>query len=83
MANRITDNDKSVERLRWQCRRGMLELDIILQRFLNNDYQRLNDQEKLSFSKLLEDADVNLLAYFNQTKKCPDHELNQIINKII
>jgi len=83
MINNMAENDKTFERLRWQCRRGMLELDIVLQRFLNNSYQHLNDREKHTFSKLLEEADVNLLAYFNQAKKCPDHELNQIIKKII
>ena len=83
MTNAIIENGKVMDRLRWQCRRGMLELDIVLQRFLHNDYQHLNDREKLTFSKLLEEADVNLLAYFNQTKECPDHELNHIIKKLL
>ncbi len=83
MTKTMVDNDKTLERLRWQCRRGMLELDIVLQRFLNNDYQHLNDREKHTFAKLLEEADVNLLAYFNQTKKCPDSELNQFIRKLL
>lgn len=79
----MEDCDKEMNRLRWQCRRGMLELDIVLQRFLEQDYQKLNKQEKKSFAKLLQEADTDLLAYLNKTKKCPDPNLNQILNTIV
>jgi len=72
-----------MQRLRWQCRRGLLELDIVLERFLRSKYQQLNNQEKLTFSKLLKEADINLLAYVNQTKSCPDPDINQFIKKHI
>jgi len=72
-----------MERLRWQCRRGLLELDLILQRFLDQEYGSLSGREKEAFAKLLEEADNNLLAYLNQTRNCQDIELKQIINKII
>ncbi|MFZ1712954.1 MAG: succinate dehydrogenase assembly factor 2, partial [Nitrosomonas sp.] len=34
-----------VNRIRWRCRRGMLELDIVLQRFLDNQYARLSESQ--------------------------------------
>lgn len=74
---------KELDRLRWQCRRGLLELDIVLLRFLEQGYNDLGQQEKQSFAKLLEEADTNILAYLNQTKKCLDPNLNQILNKLI
>ena len=30
-------------RLRWKCRRGMLELDLLLRDFLDSGYQDLDD----------------------------------------
>ncbi|MBU0499337.1 MAG: succinate dehydrogenase assembly factor 2 [Gammaproteobacteria bacterium] len=41
------------DRLRWQCRRGMLELDLLLEAFLEEDYPGLPDQEKEAFSRFL------------------------------
>lgn len=50
------------DRLRWRCRRGMLELDLILLRFLEQSYPHLSEAEKAAFARLLELADDELLA---------------------
>lgn len=44
---------KEFERARWRCRRGMLELDIILQRFMDAHYCRLSADELQQFDRLL------------------------------
>ena len=44
-------------RLLWRCRRGIREMDIVLQEFLNQSYDMLNDADKSSFSQLLNEAD--------------------------
>ena len=46
-----------IERLRWQCRRGMLELDYLLRDFLDCGYGELSDRRKRDFVRLLELAD--------------------------
>ena len=48
-------------RLRWQCRRGMRELDEILGLYLDTAYAGLGESEKASFSRLLEYPDSLLL----------------------
>jgi antitoxin CptB len=48
------------DRLRWHCRRGLLELDIILTRFLDAGYQRLDTDQQAVFSVLLQLADNDL-----------------------
>lgn len=45
--------EKEIERLRWQCRRGMLELDLLLNRFLDIDYADLSPQQRIDFVRLL------------------------------
>jgi antitoxin CptB len=40
-------------RLRWQCRRGMLELDLLLSRFLETGFARLNATGCADFVRLL------------------------------
>ena len=50
-------------RLAWQCRRGMLELDLLLTGFLETGYNALNNSSKQAFAELLNIADTELLAY--------------------
>ncbi len=51
---------KEFERARWRCRRGMLELDIILQRFMDKNYCQLTAEELSQFERLLSLADNDL-----------------------
>lgn len=44
---------KEFERARWRCRRGMLELDIILQRFMDAHYCQLSADELQQFDRML------------------------------
>jgi len=50
-------------RLRWQCKRGMRELDELLARYLDNAYQRAPEAEKLAFHELLQVPDPDLIRY--------------------
>ena len=53
--------DEEVRRLSWRCRRGLLELDIVLQRFSENHVAALNKQELLAFDGLLDLPDNEFL----------------------
>lgn len=50
-------------RLRWKCRRGMREMDLLLQRFVDREYDRLDASGRKLFERLLERPDVELLDY--------------------
>ena len=49
-----------VERLRWQCRRGMLELDYLLEEFLDEQFPSFTPGEQAEFVRLLGEADQDL-----------------------
>jgi antitoxin CptB len=51
---------KNQERARWRCRRGLLELDIILQRFVDKHYEELDEGGLRQFETLLSLADNDL-----------------------
>lgn len=46
---------------RWQCRRGMLELDLLLLNFVDNAAGKLTEPEQESFERLLAYPDQTLL----------------------
>lgn len=49
------------DRVRWHCRRGLLELDLILARFLERCYPGLTGEQRAVFEALLETPDNDLL----------------------
>jgi succinate dehydrogenase flavin-adding protein (antitoxin of CptAB toxin-antitoxin module) len=49
-----------LDRIRWHCRRGLLELDLVLARFLEQVLPRLSDQEVEGFKRLLQRSDNDL-----------------------
>jgi len=48
---------KNLERVRWRCRRGLLELDIVLGRFIEAQYAQLDEAERQTFEALLDMPD--------------------------
>ena len=50
-------------RLYWQCRRGMLELDLLLQAYLDHQYDGADAGERRAFEALLNYPDALLLEY--------------------
>lgn len=53
-----------INRLRWACRRGMLELDLVLLPFLENVFLTLSEEKQVLFEKLLESEDQDLFNWF-------------------
>ena len=51
---------KELERVRWRCRRGLLELDIVLGRFIEARYALLDEAEQRAFDALLDMPDAML-----------------------
>jgi antitoxin CptB len=58
-----TSLEYNKSKLLWRCHRGMLELDIILQSFLNHHFDALSEEDKRDFIELIEIEDVTLYAW--------------------
>lgn len=69
------------ERLRWRCRRGQLELDLMLGGFLQGRYPALSVSEQETFERLLELPDTTLQSYL-QGQENPVKEFEEIVRKI-
>ena len=55
--------DRDFDRLRWRCRRGLLELDLILPAFLERQWPWLDAGQRERFEELLESPDNDLLDW--------------------
>jgi succinate dehydrogenase flavin-adding protein (antitoxin of CptAB toxin-antitoxin module) len=48
------------DRIRWHCRRGLLELDLVLNRFLDTRFNQLTADQKMALARLLDLPDNDL-----------------------
>lgn len=71
-----------ISRVRWACRRGMLELDVLFQPFVENHYEQLSAANKHIFVKLLEGEDPVLFAWFMGHETCSDPELAAMVIRV-
>jgi antitoxin CptB len=56
--------DIEARRILWRCRRGMKELDVLLERFARERYEGATAEEKRAFARLLDLPDPDLVDYF-------------------
>lgn len=76
----LSDHDKS--RLRWMCRRGMLELDVMFERFIENGYEQLSTHEREVFENLLDESDPQLFRWVLGFEVPDDQEFLSLMIKI-
>jgi len=69
-------------RLYWQCRRGMLELDHLLQGFYLRCIDELSPAELQSFESLLQCPDAQLLEYLMGHSMPVDSAMSHVVHKI-
>ncbi|MCP5315659.1 MAG: succinate dehydrogenase assembly factor 2 [Chromatiaceae bacterium] len=79
----MTDRDRSnLGQLRWQCRRGMLELDFVLERYLNDLYATADHAEQQLFRQLLTAQDPELQLWLLNGQAHPDPAWQRLIDRI-
>ena len=71
-----------LSQLKWRCRRGMLELDLLLQGFLEQGYDTLTKQGREAFEELLSYPDQDLLEYLMARALPTDKDVADVVNCI-
>jgi len=73
---------KNIERVRWRARRGLLELDIVLGRFIEAHYAQLGEKEKQVFETLLDMPDNPLWDMIAARQEAAHIEQQALLEKI-
>lgn len=68
--------------LRWQCRRGMLELDYVLERYLDRHYDDADSDDQARFGILLTAQDPELQLWLLNGLAHPDPAFRGLIRQI-
>ncbi len=69
-------------RLQWRCRRGMRELDQLMQRYLFQVWPGASEAERGVFLRMLETEDDKLWRWFMGYEHPSDEELARLVDHI-
>ena len=76
-------SELELNRMRWRSRRGMLELDLLLLPFFDEEFRDLPYQSQLTFVKLLEQDDPDLLMWFSNKAVPDDQDMADLVQMIL
>ena len=71
-----------VRKLKWLCRRGMKELDILLERFIENNQESLADGSWPELEALLRTEDDVLWDWFQDSSSPAASRYQKLLNRI-
>jgi len=74
---------EEINRMLWAARRGMLELDLVLEPYVVARYAQLSATDRRCFQQLLLCEDQDLFAWFMQRGQPDDQELAGIVSQIL
>jgi antitoxin CptB len=66
-------------RVRWQCRRALLELDLVFTRFLERHFDSLSENQLADLEDLLRCEDHELWAMVNGSRPCTEDRWREMI----
>ncbi|EDN66746.1 conserved hypothetical protein [Beggiatoa sp. PS] len=72
-----------INQLKWQCRRSMKELEMLLTRYLEQKYEHAPINEQQTFQTLLELQDIDLYAYLVKRKMPIDENIQTLFEKMM
>ena len=75
--------DARQRRLWWRSRRGLLELDVLLVPFVENEFTALSADEQNDYERLLEEDDPLLLEWFEGRAQPDDEALARLVERIL
>ncbi|MTZ14534.1 hypothetical protein GNE00_12320 [Pseudomonas sp. JL972] len=76
-------DQSELNRLFWQSRRGMLELDVLLVPFVEEVYPGLDEADQQRYRKLLSCEDQDLFGWFMQRGEPEDEDLRRMVRMIL
>lgn len=79
----MNSSAKEKAKLKWACRRGMLELDVLFMPFVDEAWEQLSEDNKQIFERLLTCQDPELFAWFMGHEECEDSELRSMVELIL
>ena len=75
-------SSRAIERLKWKSRRGLLELDLVLDRFWAGAGAGITREEAAALERLLRLPDNDLLDLVMGRGQAPEPDLRDMLDKL-
>lgn len=76
------EDEAELRRLRWRARRGMRELDVLFDRYLDREWEADSEAGREVFLRLLDCEDDKLWRWFMGYEEAPDATLQAFVRRI-
>ena len=73
------DSENKLSKIMWRCRRGMLELDVMLKAFCEEVYATLAPEKQQMFEDLLEEEDQDLQRWLVTGQPCENPRFQDML----
>lgn len=74
---------EELRRLTWHSHRGMLELDIILLPFTEQQFLKLSEDDKKTYRRLIDCEDQDLFNWFMEKSTSPDTDIQRMVQTVL
>lgn len=79
----VEKENEELRRLTWHSRRGMLELDVLLLPFTENQYSSLSAQDKIQYKRMIDCEDQDLFNWFMEKSVCDDADIQRMVQVVL
>jgi antitoxin CptB len=76
-------DQRSLSKLHWRCRRGLLENDLLIARFFKRHEDTMTQKDGIALASLMDLSDNELLDVFLGKVGLPDHLADPDIQAIV
>lgn len=76
-------NNEHLSQVKWHCRRGMRELDVLLTRFVERDYLSSDQEHRRAFETLLSLQDPEILDLLTGRVVAEDTGLQDVVQRLL
>jgi antitoxin CptB len=75
--------NERLSEVKWHCRRGMRELDVLLMRYADRDYVKSGGEQQRAFERLLSLQDPEILALLTGRVVAEDIPLQDVVQRLL
>ena len=83
MSGQDESNRAAMAQLRWRCRRGMKELDLLLLKYADGRYSAADEAERRAFRQLLSMPDPEIMALLTGRSTTDDERLADVVERLL
>lgn len=82
-ANETGVSDAELGRIRWQCRRGIKEVEVVLIPYFERFFLSSGPEKQQMFLRLLSCTDVEMFEWFTYRSKPEEEELEVFVAEVL